>query len=72
MLCMAAALMGRDSWRYTNVAVIAGTLTITFGALLNRVYLRELLLFRGAARRADSPTVPAENDTGESKRMRIR
>jgi uncharacterized membrane protein YjjP (DUF1212 family) len=53
VLCMAAALIGRDSWRYTNIAVIAGTLAITAGALYNRVYLRELMMFRGPARRAE-------------------
>lgn len=53
ILCMAAALIGRDSWRYSNIAVIVGTVAITFGALLNRVYLRELLMNRGPARRAE-------------------
>lgn len=66
VLCIAAALLGRDTWRYTNVAVIAGTVAITFGALLNRVYLRELMLFRGPARRAgpaDNPIPRPDTDT---------
>jgi hypothetical protein len=52
-LCMAAALAGRDTWRYGNVAVIAGTILLLTGAALNHRFLRELLLFRGAARRQE-------------------
>jgi hypothetical protein len=51
-LCVAASLFGRDTWRWGNVAVLAGTLLVVFGALLNRPYLRELFSFRGPARRA--------------------
>jgi hypothetical protein len=51
LLCMAAALAGRDSWRYANLAVIAGTVLIVTGAALNLRYLRELVAFRGPARR---------------------
>ena len=58
VLCMSAALFGRDSWRYSNIAVIVGTLAIIFGALLNRVYLRELMMFRGPARRAETGDEP--------------
>lgn len=51
VLCVAAALAGRDSWRYGTVAVIVGTILLLIGAALNRRYLRELLLFAGPARR---------------------
>ena len=50
-LCMAAALAGGDSWRYGNVAVIAGTVLLVAGVALNLRYLRELLMNRGPARR---------------------
>ncbi len=65
---MAAALMGRDSWRYSNVVVIIGAVAIVFGAVLNRVYLRELMTFRGPARRAETgddppPPPPASTPT---------
>ena len=51
VLCMAAALIGRDTWAYGTVAVIAGTVLIVVGAWLNRVYLRERIANRGALRR---------------------
>jgi len=50
-LCMAAALMGRDTWRWGTIAVLAGSGLLILGAIMNRQYLREVLLFRGAARR---------------------
>jgi hypothetical protein len=50
-LCMAAALIGRDTWRWGTIAVLAGSALLILGAIMNRVYLKEVLLFRGAARR---------------------
>ena len=50
-LCMAAALMGRDTWRWGTVSVLAGSSLLIIGAIMNRKYLKEVLLFRGAARR---------------------
>ncbi|HJP87261.1 MAG TPA: hypothetical protein VJ852_14815 [Gemmatimonadaceae bacterium] len=50
-LCMAAALLGRDTWRWGTISVLAGAVLLIFGAILNREYLKEVLLFRGAARR---------------------
>ena len=52
-LCLAAALMGGDSWRFGNVAVLLGAVLVLVGAYLNRHYLREVLTFRGPARRAE-------------------
>ena len=51
VLCMAAAMLGRDTWRYGTVAVIAGTLLFLFGAFSNRRYLRERIVNRGSLRR---------------------
>ncbi len=51
--CEAAALIGRDTWRWATVMVIAGGVMLLAGALMNREHLKEMLLFRGAARRAD-------------------
>ncbi len=69
---MAAALIGRDSWRYGTIAVFLGVALLVIGAALNRPFLRELLLFRGAARRAptneDVPPTPAE----PQEKLRIR
>jgi hypothetical protein len=60
VLCMAAALLGRDTWRYGTVVVIAGTLLFVVGAWLNRAYLRERISNRGELRRgAPKPDEPA-------------
>lgn len=59
VLCMAAALLGRDTWRYGTVAVIVGTLLFVTGAWLNRTYLRERISNRGELRRgAPKPDKP--------------
>lgn len=50
-LCLAAALIGRDTWRWGTISVLAGAALLIIGAILNRRYLKEVLLFRGAARR---------------------
>jgi hypothetical protein len=65
LLALAAALLGRDTWRYGNVAVLVGVALLLLGALLNRRYLRELMTFRGASRRgrsADRPAASADTD----------
>ena len=70
--CLGAALIGRDTWRWGTVMVILGGVMLLAGALLNREYLREMLLFRGAARRAD-PTEKVENPNEKpAERNRIR
>ena len=51
VLFMAAALIGRDTWPYTTVCVIAGSVLFFFGLLSNRRYLRERIVNRGALRR---------------------
>ena len=56
-LCMAAALIGRDTWRYGTVAVLTGGVLLLVGIILNRSFLREALFFRGPARRADPLTL---------------
>ena len=59
MLCMAAALIGRDTWKYGTVAVIVGTVLFVVGAWLNREYLKERISNRGALRRgAPKPKEP--------------
>jgi hypothetical protein len=52
-LCMAAALFGRDTWRYGTVAVLFGSGLLLVGIILNRAFLKEALLFRGPARRSE-------------------
>lgn len=50
-ISLGIALIGRDTWRYTTLSVLIGVVLLIAGAILNRVYLKEVLLFRGAARR---------------------
>ncbi len=70
-LCMAAALMGRDTWRWGTISVLAGILLLLIGAFMNRAYLREVLLFRGPARRGVGEKNSRLNQT-PTKGMRIR
>ena len=55
VLCMAAALIGRDSWRYGTVAVIAGSVLFLIGVVQNRKFLRDRIVNRGALRRGGPP-----------------
>jgi hypothetical protein len=70
MLCMAAALIGRDTWRWGTIAVLAGITLLVIGAILNRTYLKEVLLFRGAARRGQGETNSRLNQTPTKTRIR--
>ena len=51
VLCMGGAFIGRDTWRYSVVAVIAGTLLLLIGVIVNRRYLGQMITNRGALRR---------------------
>jgi hypothetical protein len=69
-LCMAAALMGRDTWRWGTLSVLAGSSLLIIGAIMNRKYLREVLLFRGAARRGVGEQNSRLNQTPTKTRIR--
>jgi hypothetical protein len=51
VLAMAAAFLGRDTWPYSVVAVIAGTVFLLYGIVRNRRYLGDAIAHRGALRR---------------------
>jgi hypothetical protein len=70
-LCMAAALIGRDTWRWGTIIVITGSALLIIGAIMNRAYLKEVLLFRGAARRGEGLKDQRQHQT-PSERTRIR
>ena len=70
-LCMAAALIGRDTWRWGTIAIFSGSALLLIGAIMNRVYLKEVLLFRGAARRGVGEQNSRLNQT-PTKPTRIR
>lgn len=44
VIAMAAAFMGRDSWRYSTVIVIAGSVLLLWGAKRNSSYIRDLFV----------------------------
>lgn len=64
LIAIAAALVGRDAWRYGTVAVFAGIALVAVGVGMNGRYLREALTFRGASRRGRS----ADRSNDESRR----
>ncbi len=72
ILALAAALAGRTSWRYGTVAIILGGVLVLVGAALNHRYLREILAFRGAARRADPAPAPLPDTDKPEPRIRLR
>jgi hypothetical protein len=69
-LCMAAALIGRDTWRWGTISVLAGAALLIIGVILNRLYLKEVLLFRGAARRGTGDAHSRLNQTPPKTRIR--
>ena len=60
VLCMAAALIGRDTWRYGTVSVIAGSVLLAIGVWLNWRYLSERISNRGELRRGAPKPKPPE------------
>ncbi|MEP6729308.1 MAG: hypothetical protein ABJE10_01655 [bacterium] len=56
VLCMSAALIGRDTWPYSTVAVLVGTALFLFGVFKNRRYLRDRIVNRGSLRRGAPAT----------------
>lgn len=70
--CLSAALFGGERWRWTTVAMIAGTVLIVIGAVMNRSLLRETLLYRGAARRTGEMELPPEHKPKDDRPLRIR
>ena len=51
VLGMAAAFIGRDTWRFSVISVLAGTLLLIYGVAPNRRFLGELIANRGPLRR---------------------
>ncbi len=62
ILCMAAALIGRDTWRYGTLTVLGGAILLLIGGIMNASFLKETVTFRGPARRGDGA-----DDSGGSR-----
>ena len=65
VLALAAAFIGRDSWRYSVLVVIIGALFLVIGTALNGRYVRELFVNRGPLRRRveiDEDVQPARTE----------
>jgi hypothetical protein len=52
------------------LTVLIGTVLVLWGGVRNRHYIREMLLFRGAARRGSDSEAPPPSD--QPARLRIR
>ena len=73
VLCLAAAIVSRDTWDYVNVAIIAGGVLLLIGVWMNRRYLRDRFVNRGALRRDEGGrTQRHEKDAPPPPRPRIR
>jgi hypothetical protein len=70
--CLGAALIGREDWRWGTIAVIAGSTLLVLGGILNRAFLKEVLLFRGASRRTGEMETPPVAQKKDEPRLRIR
>lgn len=53
VMCMAAAFIGRDTWVYSVLTVIIGSVFLFLGTIASRKYLAEVIGNRGKLRRRD-------------------
>jgi hypothetical protein len=73
VLCCAVAILSRDSWDYVNVAIIASAALILIGTWMNRRYLRDRIVNRGALRRDEEGRAQRhERDAPPPPKRRIR
>ena len=62
VMCMAAAFIGRDTWAYSVVAVIAGAVLLFFGAVASRRFLGATISRRGPLRRRQAVATPEPSE----------
>jgi len=53
VICMAAAFIGRDTWVYSVLTVIVGSVLLFVGTIASRKYLGEVIGNRGKLRRRE-------------------
>jgi hypothetical protein len=69
VLGMAGAFIGRDTWRFSVIAVIAGMVLLVYGVVRNWRYLGELISNRGSLRRRpEAPAGTAKPDVTKAER----
>jgi len=72
ILAVAAALIGRDVWRYTTVAMLAALVLCVIGLALNWRYVGSMLSGRPAAARKIESAPDAPGSTEKDRGMRTR
>lgn len=71
-ILLGSSLVGGEFWRFGTLVILIGFVLVVTGAVMNRQYLKELLFFRGASRRAEKPSDITRPDDGDWPRPRIR
>jgi hypothetical protein len=66
ILAVAATMIGGDTWRFGTLSILIGAVLLAAGGWLNRQYLREVLLFRGPARRGEKRTTARTQAAGSA------
>lgn len=69
---LGAALIGGEDWRWGTIAILIGVALLVVGVAMNHEFLREMLLFRGAARRTEEMEIPPEPVKKDEPPLRIR
>jgi len=72
ILAVAAALIGRDVWRYTTVAMLAALVLCVLGLALNWRYVGSMLSGRSSARTSESQTDGTKSGSEKDARLRMR
>jgi hypothetical protein len=77
LLFVSAALVGRDTWPYTTLAIVLALLFFAGGIALNHKYIRGLMfgpaIGPSATRRSTDPPPPAEpTEPSKTEKIRIR
>jgi hypothetical protein len=74
LLLVAAALIGRDTWRYTTLAIILALVAFAAGLALNLKYVRGLMFgpVLGPTATRRSTDVAPSPETKEEEKIRIR
>lgn len=69
-MAMAAAFLGRDTWRFSTVTVAVGAVLLLLGAARNAAYLRDVFA-RGARTSPAKQQVPEPEGTRQTTPRRV-